>query len=401
MEGNMKHLLIANEQSFQSIYLEPSPKTWQERIVFHDPIFDEEIPGVIALKSLELENLIGLVIAAPLNVLRHLREHVYEADKAEGWGKEEAATIVAKIVKAAKELGAVVVYEQLGQKVPELTPDEIPDGEGQEEQKEEAYFFDPLTKKRIVEKGPHYFDPSLVTMEDVTKKTKNRQEASRYPMVGSYPKGITNSGQDIWDEIISINEVDIFKYKSRKDRWDYAKFLYEQEGGRLGVPADLPKPEISPSAIFKKLTSSKDQCTDLLDSILMGLRKRGLSRQIPTRELAFDVRQMADNNYYLTTSKSLPLEGTSSADQVLKYLTDEYNFHRAKTKTINGYKSVNSIANITFSEDRNKPYHIKIYTIYLLTEYEALLLSNTSDVGKTKCRLMNVLNTWVKTGRLK
>ena len=57
-----KKRLVANEQAFQSIYLDPKPSSWEGRIVFHDPIFEDEIPGVIALKSLEMENLIGLVV---------------------------------------------------------------------------------------------------------------------------------------------------------------------------------------------------------------------------------------------------------------------------------------------------------------------------------------------------
>lgn len=404
MNKNSRNSINANEQSFQSIYLEPSPKTWQERIVFHDPVFQDEIPGVVALKSLELENLIGLVIAAPLNVLRHFRELVYETDRAEGWGQEDAATIIAKIVKTAKGLGAVIVYEQLGGEVPNVRPEDIPDGDEAGEGGEAAYFFDPLTKRKIVEKGPHYFDPTLVTLEDVTKKTSDRYEKSEAvtnPGIASYPKNITDVGRKVWDDIISGKEVDIFKYQSRKKRWEYAKYIYETECSRIGVPDYRPFTATNPAVIFKKLKSSQQQIKHLLETVLLGLEQRGLSRQAPTRDLAFDVRRMDDNNFYLTTCKSLPLEGTADAGLVLKYLTDEHNFYKAKTQTNNGYKPVNETTKLTFSEDRNKPNHLKIYTIYLLTDKEAEIISKTKDSDKIKYGLMKLLNTWVKTGRLK
>ena len=193
----MSKSTVANEQAFQSIYLDPNVTHWEDRIVFHDPIFEDEMPGVIALKSLELEDLIGLVVAAPRNVLRNYREQVKEFDLLEKWCEEDPATIIAKLVKLAKELGAVISYEQLGQEVTKQRDVE-------KEADEAGMFFDPATQRQIVKKGAHYFDPSLPTVEDVEDLQSKRQAKSAVnPGIGAYPKDITEGGKGVWDELMS------------------------------------------------------------------------------------------------------------------------------------------------------------------------------------------------------
>jgi len=400
---------IANEQAFQSIYLDPDATQWQDRIVFHEPIFQTEIPGVIALKSLELENVIGLVIAAPLNILRHFKELVRESDLAEGWGQEEAATIVAKLVKAAKDLGAVIAYEQFGMEVPRVPPEQIEvagESEDPEENEDEAEaFFDPLTKRRIVKEGPHYFDPSLVTLKDVEEKMKRRSKEKAKaralpanPARGAYPDGITDVGREIWDKLIPANEAEVYKYKSPSERWDYATYLYENRCRELGVPDYKLLEDSNPSIVFKKLNSSKQQATDYLDTILVDLRRQGLARQKPTREIAFDVRQMGDNNFYLTTSRSLELDGLATIQQVLDFLAKHHNFYLAKTQKENGFKPINDTTKLTFSQ--GKPKHIKIYLTQIVPPKEAQILCKSEDITHIKNALMKLLNMWVKTGRL-
>lgn len=380
--------ITANEQSYQSIYLDPSPKTWQERIVFHDPILEEEMAGVIVLKSLELENLIGLVVAAPLNVLRHLRELVKEKDTAEGWGKLDAAEIVAKLVKTAKDLGAVIAYEQLG--------GEVPEGD-------EAHFFDPATQRQIVQKGPHFFDPSLVTMEDVEKITK-KSENNAAPQAEVYPRDISAASKHVWDYLMPAYQKQIFKYPSRKERWAFAKYLHERECEKIGIAAYEPVSEKTPIHVFKQLKNSRQVLRNLSDMVFMGLKKQGLARQMPTRETVFDVRKMGDNNYYLTTAKNLPLEGIGNAKQVVDFLARFFNFYVANTQSHNCYKPVSSKAKLTFSEDRNNPNHVRVFNTYLVTQDEANLLcegKDENDDEKVIFKLTNLLNRWLKTGRLK
>jgi hypothetical protein len=397
--------ITANEQSFQSVYLDPDTKDWRDRIVFHEPIFQDEMAAVISLKSLELENLIGLVIAAPLNVLRHFRELVKDSDHTQGWGNKEAATIIAKLIKAIKDLGATIVYEQLGNEVPNIPPELLPEGDDNE--RSEAYFFDPLTKRRIVEKGPHYFDPSLITLEDVARKMKRRTKEKaenrakpKNPSIGAYPDNITNHGRRVWDDVMTGHGVDINKYQTPKERWDYATYIYETKCDQIGVPAYLPLADANPAIILKKLESCKRQAADLLAAVLTGLKKRGISRQRPTRELAFDVRQMGDNNFYLTTSRFLKLDGLGTTQQVLDLLAKEYNFFLAKTRRENGFKPVNDMTKLTVS-DSEKPQHVVVYTTYMLPSREAGILCKTGNTGDMINRLMKLLNLWVKTGRLK
>lgn len=400
--------ITANEQSFQSLYLDPNAKEWTDRIVFHEPIFQDEMAAVIVLKSSELENLIGMVVAAPLNVLRHYMELVKDSDNAQAWGNEEAATIMAKLVKAAKDLGATIVYEQLGNEVPDVPPELLPEGDDEEDsQQDEAHFFDPLTKRRIVEKGPHYFDPSLVTLEDVARKMKRRmkekaaqRDQPKNPSIGAYPDNITGNGKKIWDEVVSLNGTDINKYQTPKERWEFAKYIYEVKCDELGITAYQPFADNNPANIIKKLESSKKQATDLLMKVLTGIQKRGISRRQPTRELAFDVRQMGDNNFYLTTSRSLQLDGLGTIQLVLDFLSKDYNFYLAKTRKENGFKPVNDNTKLTISEG-NKPQHIVIYTTFVLPFREAGILCKSSNANDIINALMKMLNLWVKKGRLR
>ena len=400
--------LTANEQSFQAIYLDPDAKDWKDRIVFHEPIYQDEMPGVIALKSLELENLIGLVVAAPLNVLRHFRELVHDSDHAKGWGQEDAATIIAKLVKAAKDLGAVIAYEQLGNEVPNVPPELIPEGESSEEDEpgDEAHFFDPLTKRRIVQKGPHYFDPSLVTLEDVEKKLARRSKQKAYqrnkpknPGLNAYPENITDVGQRVWDETIPQHEKDIYKYQTPVERWKYANYVYETKCNELGISAYKSYPNTNPSDIIQKLKSSKEQAWDMMTAVLINLKKRGISRRKPSREVAFDVRQMGDNNFYLTTSRFLELDGLGTIHQVLDLLAKKHNFYLAKTRMSNGFKPINNMTKITVSESK-KPQRIILYTTYIIPPKEAGILCNNEKSINIINSLMKLLNGWVKTGRL-
>lgn len=400
--------VIANEQSFQAIYLDPDAENWKERIIFHEPVFEDEMAAVITLKSSELENLIALVIAAPLNVLRHFHELVKESDDNHSWGKDDSATIIANLVKAAKDLGATIVYEQLGNEVPDVPPEQLPEGGDEKDaEQDEAHFFDPLTKKKIVEKGPHYFDPSLVTIDDVVQKMKRRtlekaanRNKPKNPSMGAYPDDIADHGRTTWDLVLSSNGIDINKYKTPKGRWEYARYVYEVECDRIGVSAYKPLTENNPALIFKRLESSNKQVTETLSDILSAFKQRGLSRSSPTREIAFDVRQMGDNNLYLTTSKSLQLDGLANIQLVLKLLAEEFNFRLAKTtRKENGFKSINPHTKLTFSEG-NRPNHINVYTTFLLPMKEACILCNTERINDIINALMKLLNGWVKTGKL-
>lgn len=156
----------ANDQAFQTLYLASDPDDWKEKIVFLDPIQENEIAGVAALKSMELESLDGLVFAAPYALLREFRTKIDSVDQSEGLGKLSNKEIISRLFREAQTSGLTLVYKQPKGVVAKLA-------EG---------FFDPLTRRRIVERGAHYFDPSLPTvkdMEELSKKRRSKAEVSK------------------------------------------------------------------------------------------------------------------------------------------------------------------------------------------------------------------------------
>jgi len=393
--------MVANEQAFQSIYLDPSTDKWNERIVFHDPIFDDEMPGVIALKSLELEDLIGIVVAAPRNVLRNYRQQVKEYDLTEKWGKEQPATIIAKLVKLAKELGAVISYEQLGQEVTKQRDVE----EELKESKEAGMFFDPATQRQIVKKGPHYFDPSLPTIEDVEdlqtkRQAKGRSQAVSKPVnpgIGAYPKDITDAGKGVWDKLMSDHQVKIFKYAAPKRRWEFAEYLYDLACTQKGIPSYALKPEKMPSEVLKKLKSSNDQTKDLLETVMFTIRKQGLLQNTkPGKEKVRDIRKMNDD-YVLTTVKGLPMEGLGTVQQIIKHLTDNHNF--IGLDDTHCYKQVNLTTQVSFSLNTKNLRKVNIYNIFRIPEKDAIMVSKSKDQTQIVHRLTKLLDMWLKSGR--
>lgn len=390
----MRNQTVANEQSFQSIYLDPSTDNWQERIVFHDPIFDDEMPGVIALKSLELEDLIGVVIAAPRNVLRNFREQVKERDVNEKWGAEDAATIIAKIVKLAKEMGAVISYEQLGQAVTKQR-----DPEAAEE--DEAHFFDPATQRQIVKKGPHYFDPSLPTVKDVEDLQSKRSAQSSKgnptnPGIGVYPNDITDEGKGIWDKMMSDHQVRIFKYPANKRRWDFANYLYDMACTIRGIHPYVLRHEDRPSAVLEKLKSSNAQALDILEAVAMSISKQGLLSRSSGREKVRDVRKMK-NDYVLTTVKPWTLEGLSTAQQIVNHLAVKHNFITIDDSRC--FKLVNPNTQLSVSRDPKNLRRVNVYTIFRIPEKDARMITKSEDEQNIKHRLTKLLDTWVKSGR--
>jgi hypothetical protein len=104
----------ANEQHFQSVYLDLGAKDWKKRIVFHDPVYEQETPGVVALKSLRLEETFGFVVSAPKETLKQYRDRVKAMDKDLELGKQDPEKILSKLLETAKSMGMTLNYVQSG-----------------------------------------------------------------------------------------------------------------------------------------------------------------------------------------------------------------------------------------------------------------------------------------------
>ena len=110
--------VLSNEQAFQSIYIDSGAKKWQDRIVFHNPVFDSEPPCIAILKSLRLSDKHGAAISGSFEALQAFRDHLNEADAEQEYGKIESdGELLDLVLNAAQKFGLNIVYSQASKAV--------------------------------------------------------------------------------------------------------------------------------------------------------------------------------------------------------------------------------------------------------------------------------------------
>lgn len=100
--------ILANEQAFQSIYLNPHADSWEDKIVFLEPLFDTLPPAQMVLKTLRFEDKSGIVLSGPKASLLKLKEHIYNADTQSSIGKSSDEDILKYLAEIALEKGLSV-----------------------------------------------------------------------------------------------------------------------------------------------------------------------------------------------------------------------------------------------------------------------------------------------------
>lgn len=202
--------VLANTQVFQSIYINPIAEKWQNRIVFHDPIFPDEIPCVVALKSYRLENCIGLVVSAPLSRIRYFRKAVEENDNEEKWGKLDPQDILEKLKLVIEKIDGKIVYTQNEKKKTKAVPKE--------------------KMERIDKNNPH---TKKLKPEKPKKQGKSSSEFFNprtpcVPSVGIYPENINAHAKDTWDMVIKDISEKIYATPCNKKRWSLSCYWFEK-----------------------------------------------------------------------------------------------------------------------------------------------------------------------------
>jgi len=409
----MNFSIQANEQSYQSIYINPKAQNWQEVIVCHDPIFEDEIPGVIALKSLRLENCLGFVLGAPKNRIRYFREKVKELDTNESLGKQKPRDILKRLIALADEIGGNIVYIQ--NETIEGPKEDIPGTPGPEKKKKEVKrkrsekskqreemdsFFDPLTKRELVTKGPQYFDPSLPTMEDSLKEEANRtvsflsntKQTLLSPSLKVYPDNINRSNLSLWDKVFNSN--DAFDIEDNKDRWNYVKAKYENLCSKLEVPPYKTKNLNSWTEVLIDLLKASKTSTSYLQNINEHLTQNELSSNVPIRARFKDVI-VHEDCFYMVSEIKLPLKQiqntkiTANATNILNCICNDFDFKYALVGELkNIIKQLDDRTCITIT-DQNDGKCILAQISYRLPIDDAKMMFPTSNKDKLRFGLIN------------
>ena len=223
-------LTFANTQAFQSVYINPKAEKWEDRIVLHDPIFQDEISGVIALKSYRLEDCLGFVLNAPISRIRYFRDTVKKGDKKEGWGKLEPEQILKKLTLLVDEIGGKITYLQNKVKG---TPKEKIDGDKPNDK------FKPKSIKKGKSIGLLKYLLGYARCERVIPdKEKEVCVAGRRiysPGVGVYPEGIIPAGKIIWDRLLYTIASDLYTEEDTYKRWQIALYGFDKKCEELNL----------------------------------------------------------------------------------------------------------------------------------------------------------------------
>lgn len=160
----------ASEQIFQTIYLDPHSA---QRIVFILPLFNTEPPGVIALRSLRLENVTGCVITGTLEKLRQFRTQAQAIEETD-WlvGEPTDQELMKMICKEAGQWDLQLCYLQVDGK----TQAQANIGEALSPHTPEWFwrnFFDKISPdeiKALVQKAYHFKQDLSVAEQRILEK---------------------------------------------------------------------------------------------------------------------------------------------------------------------------------------------------------------------------------------
>ena len=399
----MSKNILANNQAYQSIYINPEATNWQETIVFHDPIFDDEIPGVVALKSLRLENCLGFVLGAPKNRIRYFREKVKDLDTEEQLGQKQPRDILKRLLLLADEIGGTVVYiqqEQIeepqenidGIKGPEKKSKKDPKKKGNtktKQQQETDSFFDPLTKRKLVVHGPQCFDDSLPTIDTAETSAKvlkvfadSRQQNIVSPDSGAYPDNLNPANTTIWDNVIKLHHTQIHAKGNNKDKWLLAKASYEYGCNKIGVRPYTVALIHNKEKIKQDIKQRVSVASNLLQQICNTISEKGFTKSNETKLKLSDVLIKEDCLQVVTNLNLILIDDVGSS--ALDAVQSKYDFQYAITKNKNILKQLDARTNITLTE---YPWCIEANVIYDLPFKDAEKLFDSSTEDKSKLRL--------------
>jgi len=397
----MPNKIVANEQSYQSIYINPKADNWQEAIVFHEPVFDDEIPGVIALKSLRLENCLGFVLAAPKNRIRYFIEKVKDIDVEEQIGKKKPRDILTRLLSLAEEIGGSVVYIQdensdapdediPGTKGPEkkvkkkVKKKESEKSKSKQEQETDSLFFDLNEKRRLITDGPVYFDHSLPSMgkeekeKDTNKFINTSSQLIYSPTANVYPDNINQNNLPIWDKALMVAVgYSLYDLENNRCRWKFVNETYQK------LCAEL---EITPYQL-SCLSSKDDIKNDIKNRIGFATQILVDLRNNEKINIRFKDVCFSNDNFQVVLEAKLSPNAMRTAHEKHNFIYAIIGQNKNIIKQLDGRTS------ITITSSNTGVYS---YVTYQLPVGDAENLFDTKDTNKLRCGLIRFVSRLLK-----
>lgn len=362
-------IMQANIQAFQSVYLNPEAKSWKDTIILHDPIFQDEISGVIALKSYRLEDCLGLVLNAPLNRIRLFRDKIKKADNEEKWGKLEPEQILEKIMNLVTETGGTITYLQNKRAG---TPNDVKDGEPSDRKWEPKE----LKKGKVASVESKYFFEVNIEKE---------VEAASYrvysPSVNVFPEGIADNAKYIWNKSIEETADEIYVIEDTKERWDSAKYLFEKKCEAAGIFPYIGKLK-TPEAVVAKLKKSVAIGTREIQDICCELEANGILER--KSRLKFEDVQIMGSLAFALFRVDMKLFAKENVETAVAALAEGgFQFRQ------NVVRNLDSRTSVTIRMDAN--YKLTAYLSYSMPVDEVKILVGSKTESQSRCGLARVV----------
>jgi hypothetical protein len=262
-------------------------------------------------------------------------------------------------------------------------------------------FFDPLTKRRLMQEGIRYFDKSLPTVEEANQlvQAANREKA---PSTNNTPDLLTDEGRLLWIKVVREHKELLESLDNKSDRWRKALELLNQEASSANVAAFRVHRDDS-NAILSLLTDLNQAFADgarLLDYTLDESIDSGFIKPKPTWVKVYEVRNV-NGAIYLSFVRTGRLVQSTSLSQLIEHLLRKHKFRGAHTKHRTVLRQVSGRSALSVAEaDISKANVIEFYLSVRLEAAEANLLSGAEDSKTVITRLTKLAKILAVKGRL-
>jgi len=405
--------IIANEQAFQSIYINLKADAVEDRIVFHTPIFKNGMTAALILKTLRLENALGVVLCGPKANITAYQKQVKEMDAEESWGNLEGAAILEALVELGAENGLSIFYLQapadikkkLGE-IQSVKPAEQTESEPVSEvDKEMALKLkeitldtkpSPSSQNVVYPTDASFFDPSLSQMSYEQSSKLAFEQITVSPSLARFPEGIAEGARAIWQAIVERNKSALATEKTVMAKWVLAMRLFLRACEEMGVAPFIIKPVLGRDELQKELNTAYNTGLKALEDTFLVMKASDLVSEKKSKPEA-DRIIVTPAAYYLSFKQSFKLSGLASHYLVLENLAKQEKFFVSPALSA-GTKKLSDRAMLTVKPGGANTLDVHI-TIYLsLAEIKNLW--PTTPEAIRKANLQRVMLEATKTGKI-
>ena len=281
---------MTNEAStirYQTIYVNPNARSWENRIVFIKEVFSEPSTCMTVINSLRLNDCYGMVVAGTIGQLRYFRKKFKELDDAHTLGKKSLANIDKYLKGLIEECGLKTEYTQeqvdkdQNHEVEAWSMKGIFDSimnafEGGKEKREEKLRMQQWLKSE----GPR--------IKKLEKQIKDNANVGLAIEAISERLGITGGDLSILADLVA-NNPDWLKKLDIRDVHDFDYDKYKKR-----ISKDKPRIVMKPSTVIRKFDLKKQAGMFALKLNVLAQLRREIETELDIHDLDIFIEEDRD-----------------------------------------------------------------------------------------------------------